>query len=83
MEEGREGPAYGLGPAGARLVLMQEDVRELQLAKAAVRAGIEARLRVTGTAAEEIERIYLAGSFGMTLDPESAMAAGIFPRLPP
>jgi len=71
------------GAEGVGLLLTQADIRELQLAKAAVRVGIEALLRETGTAVEAIERVYLAGSFGTNLDPEKAVAIGLFPPLSP
>jgi len=71
------------GAEGVGLFLTQADIRELQLAKAAVRVGIEALLRETGTVVEEIERVYLAGSFGTNLDPEKAVAIGLFPPLSP
>jgi uncharacterized 2Fe-2S/4Fe-4S cluster protein (DUF4445 family) len=62
--------------------LSQGDIRQLQLAKGAVRSGIEALLEHTGTRASEVEKIYLAGAFGTALDPVSAMEVGMFPRLP-
>ncbi|HCJ11030.1 MAG TPA: hypothetical protein DHW14_07690 [Clostridiales bacterium] len=60
----------------------QQDLRRLQLAKAAVRAGIGALLEETGTRAEEVERVYVAGSFGAAVDPASAVAVGLFPDIP-
>lgn len=66
----------------AGVPLTQGDIRQLQLAKAAIRSGIEGLLRVTGTQVEEIDRVYLAGAFGVALDPESAMSIGMFPKLP-
>jgi len=53
----------------------QGDLRQLQLAKAAIRSGIEALLRETGTGPEEIEKVFLAGAFGMAIDP-GARASG-------
>ncbi|MDI6895575.1 MAG: ASKHA domain-containing protein [Bacillota bacterium] len=78
VEEGPDGLQFRLGGAP----LTQRDIRELQLAKAAVRSGIEGLLRTTGTRVEEVETVYLAGAFGVAIDPESAMAVGMFPRLP-
>lgn len=78
VEAGPEGLEFRLGG----VPLTQADIRQLQLAKAAVRSGIEALLRTTGTRAEEIGRVYLAGAFGVAIDPASAMAIGMFPRLP-
>jgi len=56
----------------------QGDLRQLQLAKAAIRSGIEALLRETGTG----EKVFLAGAFGMAIDPGAAVAVGLFPPLP-
>ena len=55
------------------------DVRALQLAKAAVAAGIETLLGQMGVAAEELTALYLAGGFGNYLRPESAARIGLFP----
>jgi uncharacterized 2Fe-2S/4Fe-4S cluster protein (DUF4445 family) len=78
VEEGPDGLEFRLGG----VPLTQRDIRQLQLAKAAVRSGIEGLLRTTGTRVEEVERVYLAGAFGVAIDPESAVAVGMFPRLP-
>lgn len=71
---------------GARFYLTPEvyltaaDVRALQLAKAAVAAGIRVLAARSGTALGEIEGLYLAGGFGAWLSPESAIAIGMLPR---
>ena len=59
--------------------LSQGDVRQLQLAKAAIRSGIEGLLKTTGTVAEQVERVLVAGAFGVALDPACAVAIGMFP----
>lgn len=60
--------------------LTAKDVRQLQLAKAAVAAGIEVLMEETGTAPEEISGLYLAGGFGSSLNAASAAAIGMIPR---
>ena len=60
--------------------LTAADVRNLQLAKAAVAAGIRVLLQQRGIAPEQVDGVYLAGGFGSYLDPESAMAIGMLPR---
>lgn len=60
--------------------LTAADVRNLQLAKAAVAAGIRVLLQQHGIAPEQVDGVYLAGGFGSYLDPESAMAIGMLPR---
>ncbi|MBR1781773.1 MAG: DUF4445 domain-containing protein [Oscillospiraceae bacterium] len=55
------------------------DVRKLQLAKAAVAAGIEVLLADAGLGAEALDRLYLAGGFGQSLSPISAARIGMIP----
>ena len=61
------------------VVLTQKDVREVQLAKAAIRAGIELLARRQGIAVADIRRVLLAGAFGNYLDPASACRIGMIP----
>ena len=67
-------------PAGRRILLRQEDIREIQNAKAAIAAGIGTLLSVAGLTADQVDEIYLAGGFGNYLDPDSAIAIGLLPR---
>ncbi len=55
------------------------DVRQLQLAKAAVAAGIAVLLKRAGLRAGELDRVYLAGGFGSYMDAKSAAAIGMLP----
>lgn len=55
------------------------DVRQLQLAKAAVAAGIEILLEKNGLGPDDIDQAVLAGGFGTHLDPESAIGIGMLP----
>jgi uncharacterized 2Fe-2S/4Fe-4S cluster protein (DUF4445 family) len=57
-------------------------VAEIQLAKAAIRAGIEILLGEAGIAATEIEQFVVAGAFGAYIDVNSAIRVGMFPDLP-
>ena len=59
--------------------LTAEDVRALQLAKAAVAAGIQVLLDRKGISVDELDGIYLAGGFGNYLDPGSATRIGMLP----
>ena len=65
--------------AGTPVVLTQKDVREVQLAKAAIRAGIELLAAQLGIAIEQIQKVYLAGAFGNYLNPASACRIGMIP----
>jgi uncharacterized 2Fe-2S/4Fe-4S cluster protein (DUF4445 family) len=65
---------------GTRLTITQNDVRAIQLAKAALRAGIE--LLVEHAGSPEITAIGLAGAFGAHIDPLHAMVLGLVPDCP-
>ena len=64
---------------GTEIVLTQKDVREVQLAKAAIRAGIELMVRQLDVELSDIEAVYLAGAFGNYLDPKAACRIGMIP----
>ena len=61
------------------VVLTQKDVREVQLAKAAIRAGIELLAEELGISVADIQKVYLAGAFGNYLNPASACRIGMIP----
>ena len=71
------GAAYRLGDT--KVELTQKDVREVQLAKAAIRAGIELMAERLGERVENIRRVLLAGAFGNYLNPASACRIGMIP----
>jgi uncharacterized 2Fe-2S/4Fe-4S cluster protein (DUF4445 family) len=64
------------------ITITQSDVRELQLAKAAIRTGIQILLETSGCAEEDIKRVIIAGAFGTYIDVASAVAIGMLPPLP-
>lgn len=61
------------------VLLTQKDVREVQLAKAAIRAGIELLAEHLGVQIGDIRKVYLAGAFGNYLNPASACRIGMIP----
>jgi uncharacterized 2Fe-2S/4Fe-4S cluster protein (DUF4445 family) len=63
--------------------LTQRDIRELQLAKGAIAAGIKTLMDEIGIEVQDIHRIYLAGALGNYVNPHSAMRIGLIPRLAP
>ena len=65
------------------IYLTQKDVRELQLAKGAVAAGIRTLMDEMGIGTGDIHRVYLAGALGNYVSPYSAMRIGLLPRLDP
>lgn len=75
---GRDGSQAG----SAEVTITQRDVREVQLAKGAIRTGIQALLQARSRAAEEIDKIIIAGAFGSYIDAASAMAIGMLPPVP-
>ena len=76
----RDGDGNGRFHLTPEVYLTAADVRNLQLAKAAVAAGIRVLLQQRGITPEQVDGVYLAGGFGSYLDPESAMAIGMLPR---
>jgi uncharacterized 2Fe-2S/4Fe-4S cluster protein (DUF4445 family) len=65
---------------GTRLTITQNDVRAIQLAKAALRAGIELLLEHAGR--PELDGVHLAGAFGAHIDPYHAIVLGLVPDVP-
>ncbi len=63
-----------------RILFTQKDVRELQLAKAAIRAGIEMLLTRYGISYSGLDKVYLAGGFGFDLDLNKAVVIGLLPE---
>ncbi len=72
----------GEGAAQGPVHMTQGDVRELQMAKAAVRTGVEVLLQAAGIKAEDLSEILLAGAFGTFLRREAAVGIGLIPRVP-
>jgi len=64
------------------IVITQQDIRELQLAKAAIRTGIQVLLETNGGSEEEIEQVIIAGAFGSYINVSSAITIGMLPSLP-
>ena len=62
------------------ILFTQKDVREIQLAKSAVRAGIETLLLRYKVTYEQIDTVYLAGGFGFHLDQQKAIRIGLLPK---
>ena len=67
---------------GQDLVITRKDINEIQLAKSAIRTGIEVLLSVAGIQAKEIQEFIIAGAFGTYINIPSAIQIGMFPSLP-
>ncbi|MBQ7679633.1 MAG: DUF4445 domain-containing protein [Butyrivibrio sp.] len=72
-------PVAERGNTGDWIRLTQEDIRQVQLGKAAIRAGVEQLLTAHGVSAEEVARVYLAGSFGEALEVARLTPLGLLP----
>lgn len=64
---------------GEEILLTQQDIREIQMAKAAVRAGIEVLLARAGLCYADVGKVFLAGGFGSFLDVGKAAKIGLLP----
>ncbi|MCH5212945.1 MAG: DUF4445 domain-containing protein [Oscillospiraceae bacterium] len=62
------------------VVFTQQDMREFQTAKAAVRAGIELLITEYGAEEQDIKHVYIAGGFGKRLNIEKACRIGLLPQ---
>ena len=62
------------------LYFTQQDIRETQLAKAAIAAGVRILLKEMGITAAEVKTLYLAGGFGNYIDPHEAVQIGLLPK---
>ena len=67
---------------GRDVVVTRKDIHEIQLAKGAIRAGIEILLGHAGISADEVDAWIIAGAFGTYLDVKAAQRIGMFPRQP-
>ena len=72
--------AYVIAEGEPRIMVTQGDIRAIQLAKAALYAGVKLLMERHGVA--KVERITLAGAFGSHIDPVYAMALGLIPDCP-
>jgi uncharacterized 2Fe-2S/4Fe-4S cluster protein (DUF4445 family) len=87
VREGGHGAEFLLVPATQSgnqhdVVITQDDINEIQLAKGAIRAGLEVLLDATATAPEEVKDVVIAGAFGSFLKIQSALDIGLLPHLP-
>ena len=64
------------------VILTQKDIRQLQLAKAAIRAGIELLLKKAEAGTNMIQQVLLAGAFGNYIKKDNAVRIGLLPSVP-
>jgi uncharacterized 2Fe-2S/4Fe-4S cluster protein (DUF4445 family) len=65
--------------ATVEIFLSQQDIRSFQLAKGAVRAGVECLLRRSGIEAGQIGEVFLTGAFGFSLAPQALKRVAMLP----
>jgi uncharacterized 2Fe-2S/4Fe-4S cluster protein (DUF4445 family) len=66
----------------AKISINQKDIVEIQLAKSAIRTGIEVLLESAGINFKEIDGVMIAGAFGSYIDPRNVINIGMFPDIP-
>lgn len=66
-------------PLGGGVVFTQRDIRQLQLAKAAIAAAVDTLLDAAGLSPGDIKTLYIAGGFGSAIDPQAAARIGLIP----
>ncbi len=64
---------------GQSILFTQQDMRQLQMAKAAIRSGMELLIKEAGLKASDIEKVYLAGGLGYKLNVYKAAGIGLIP----
>jgi uncharacterized 2Fe-2S/4Fe-4S cluster protein (DUF4445 family) len=74
---------FRLATADDDVSLYQSDIREYQLAKAAVRAGIEILLQHAGVEPSAIDQVLVAGGFSQSLSPRDLVETGFLPPIAP
>ena len=68
--------------SGRDIVITRSDIGEIQLAKGAMRAGLNILLQKAGVPESALEKVIIAGAFGSYINVDSAVTIGMFPKLP-
>jgi uncharacterized 2Fe-2S/4Fe-4S cluster protein (DUF4445 family) len=71
---------FNLAPGdgtGSGISVTRQDIREVQLAKSAIAAGVQVLLKYSGMNTNDIDTVFLAGGFGNYINPDSAMRIGL------
>jgi uncharacterized 2Fe-2S/4Fe-4S cluster protein (DUF4445 family) len=85
LRKGPDGNEFVLAWNGENedIVITQKDIREVQLAKGAIFAGISILLKSLKTDSSNLQEIMLAGAFGSHINKKSALRVGLLPDVPP
>jgi len=85
VRRGDHGPEFVVVPGhengGREITFSRADVSEIQLAKGAMRAGVNILLQHAGVTEADIDEVIIAGAFGTYLDAQSGLDIGMFPRV--
>lgn len=84
LVKGNKGNSFILyqGARGKTIAITQKDIREVQLAKGAILAGIRIMLQQLELTNDDIQRVFLAGAFGNYIKKDSAITIGLLPDIP-
>lgn len=87
VREGEDGLEYVVAPSAETeikkdIVITQKDVNYAMDSKATVCGGISTLMKKLKISIEDVKNLYLAGAFGMYMDPKKALNLGIFPEFP-
>ncbi len=85
IKQGEFGSEFVISEGGSgngRIVITQKDIAEIQLAKGAIRAGIESLMEADGIDVNDVSEVILAGAFGTYINLVSAVEIGLFPAFP-
>lgn len=74
--------AIGSGTEKRNVIITQRDIRQVQLAKGAISAGIKLILKEMSMTADDLDEIILAGAFGNYINKENAQRIGLLPPIP-
>jgi uncharacterized 2Fe-2S/4Fe-4S cluster protein (DUF4445 family) len=87
VRKGDHGYEYVVVPlsenGSAEITFSRSDVNEIQLAKGAMRAGVNVLLKHACMDENDIDEVIIAGAFGTYLDVQSGIEIGMFPRIDP
>ncbi|MBU3220390.1 ASKHA domain-containing protein [Clostridium algidicarnis] len=62
------------------IYISQKDIRQIQLAKGAIAAGVILMLEEIGLRIDDIQKIYIAGAFGYHVNPDNIKIIGLIPK---
>lgn len=87
VRDGQGGPEFVVVSAadtghGRDIAITRRDIGAIQLAKGAIRAGIDLLMAEAGVTADDVDQVVLAGAFGTYLSVASVIAIGLLPRVP-